>query len=158
MLAALVVGCGDGSTDTTANRPQPDTLGDCAELQSKRATPDVEEFKRCMEEVSKPPVVDCDSPLDLDGWAAKEATEGELPTVRQRIADRIGQCHDLDGRSRGEVRGLLGRPDNYLAGMGGREESWVTGDERGLISIDNEHLVIEYDRADQVRRVLLSTD
>ncbi|MDP8943601.1 MAG: hypothetical protein M3N16_05725, partial [Actinomycetota bacterium] len=75
------------------------------------------------------------------------------PTGRQRLADRFVGCRALEGATTREVRRLLGRPDGYVAPW-----SYDLGPERGWVSIDNEHLVIDFDRARGVHRLHLTTD
>ena len=78
-------------------------------------------------------------------------------TERHRIADRLVACGLLQGRRREVVVRLLGPPSNYVAAS--RQQSWTVGRERGgVISIDNEHLVVDYDERWRVVAVRLTTD
>ncbi len=101
--------------------------------------------------------LDCRSFRLLPGaWQRTDTESSELPTERQRLADAIVKCQALANRTKQEVLRLLGRPDNYVGRHG--EASWRTGTERSFFGLDDEHLLVSFDRSQRVRSVRLATD
>jgi hypothetical protein len=111
--------------------------------------------------------VDCsDFRFDTTAWANDtdqsvwvEASKREEPTVRQRLADGLIRCDTVAGKRHAELTRMLGNPDDYLSlARGADASSWVTGIERGYISIDNEHLLVRFGSDGRAASAELVTD
>ena len=89
--------------------------------------------------------------FDARAWASGGYAEGTPPTPRQRMADGFVQCQTLHGRGRQALRRLLGRPDNHVThGLGASAWSWALGPQRQGYPIDDEHLIVHFDKRDSV--------
>jgi hypothetical protein len=83
-------------------------------------------------------------------WNGTKAyAEGTKVTNRQLIADRLVECRVLHGKRMGEVRRLLGKPDEV--GHDPLEVVYWIGDERSLFAVDSENLYIGFDKQRRVR-------
>ena len=93
----------------------------------------------------------CDSTPNWAAFRADSASDGVAPTVRQRTADQLIECHTLTGMPRSGLRRRLDKPDTGAAG--GRRWRYVTGPTRD-VPVDSEELVIDF-RRDRVATVRL---
>ena len=79
--------------------------------------------------------------------------------MRQGLADGLLKCDTLAGKRQADLTRMLGRPDDYLSlARGAGASSWVTGVERGYISIDNEHLLVRFGSDGRAASAELVTD
>lgn len=73
--------------------------------------------------------------------------------VRRQAADNLVRCRLLQGKTKRQVRAILGGPS-----ITSREEhswSYLVGPERGFISLDDENLTVFF-RGDRVAKVVVS--
>jgi hypothetical protein len=94
----------------------------------------------------------CDgSSFDSDAWRRDSQRRADGLTDRQRLADQLVACKTLIGKSRGQVRGLLGRREAINSSR--RVWSYVIGPPRGGFNIDHEMFSVYFDERGRVRSV-----
>lgn len=93
---------------------------------------------RCSSEPAGKASQQCGAPFDARAWADNGSGS---PTPRQREADRLVRCRALQGKTRAQVRRLLGRPDNGF--VRSRHWEYMTGPQRG-VPIDVEYLDVTF--------------
>ena len=96
----------------------------------------------------------CDKAFDQAAWRSTGA-EGRnsalgAPSKRQSLADGIIACQTLDGRTRSDVRRLLGKPDFPSRAT---RFYYELGEGRSAGSLDNEFLSVTFDRRSRVDAV-----
>ena len=91
-------------------------------------------------------------------WWDVDTVHGTTLQTRYRIADRLASSGRLDHMNREEVIALLGEPVKDVKRMGNHDLIYVLGPERGLISIDHEWLLIDFDSSGKVSKVEVATD
>ena len=96
-------------------------------------------------------------PLPFASALWQVGLEGNMFNTRYRVADGLELTGRLKGMTRAEVVGLLGPPpptDKY-------EDHglvYVLGPERGIISIDYEWLLVDFDSAGKVMATAVVSD
>ncbi|BCT94068.1 hypothetical protein LYSHEL_30950 [Lysobacter helvus] len=92
--------------------------------------------------------------FDHAAWSTGDSAGA---TVRLRMADGLVASHALQGKSRSEVRAMLGPPSTggYFRGQG---DAYWLGPERGYVSIDSEWLVVHFDANDHVDAATIRRD
>jgi len=99
------------------------------------------------------------SPLPfLASWWDVDTAQPNMFRTRYRIADRLASGNRLDNMNRQEVIALLGEPVTDAKRMGNPDLLYVLGPERGLFSIDYEWLLIDFDPAGKVSKVVVASD
>ena|SRR5690349_2709550 len=96
-------------------------------------------------------------PFSASGWDV-DTDHGNWLNTRYRIAERFtrsGQLHDM---TREEIVGLLGKPVTDVTRLGHHGLIYVLGPERGLLGIDYEWLLIDFDLTGRVSNVEVMTD
>lgn len=83
------------------------------------------------------------SKFDRDVWIEKE-------NKRVYIVDDLLEKHQLVGKSKQEILQLLGKPTETESFMKTNQIVYYLGDERGLIRIDSERLIVNFDEKDRV--------
>lgn len=68
--------------------------------------------------------------------------------LAQKVADRLLECRALLGERKHRIVRVLGEPDALGVDLGGPPGSviYTLGTDRGFIPLDDEHLLIEFDR------------
>ena len=96
--------------------------------------------------------IPCSDPFDRRTWDAAVDDGGD----RHLLAEQLARCRLLAGRSQREVWRVLGRPgDGKVARRGYPfSEGWRTG--RSSAFIDDEYLLVRYDRRLSVSGVELT--
>jgi len=98
------------------------------------------------------------SPLPfVASWWNVDFERGTALKTRYRVADRLVSSGRLSGMARAEVLALLGTPpetDKFK----NHGLVYVLGPERGLMSIDYEWLLVDFDSAGKVSTVAVVTD
>ncbi len=98
------------------------------------------------------------SPLPfVASWWNVDFARGTVLKTRYRVADRLVSSGRLRGLSRADVLALLGIPpetDKFR----NHGLVYVLGPERGLMSIDYEWLLVDFDSAGKVSNVAVVTD
>lgn len=94
-----------------------------------------------------------DDRIDRQSWVAARADERDgAVTDQERIAHAIVDCGLLDGRSRQEVRSILGRPDRAGPKRWVWNAGWVND---GIGPGDGQELIIRFDDERVSRSTLL---
>ncbi|MFL5912173.1 MAG: outer membrane protein assembly factor BamE [Gaiellaceae bacterium] len=87
--------------------------------------------------------------FDVAAWRnGSSTTSSDGLTTRQREADQVLKCRTLVGRTRRQVRRMLGPPE---ADSTRQFWTYLTGDERGAIKVDSEYLEVVFDSHGRVR-------
>jgi hypothetical protein len=99
------------------------------------------------------------SPLPFSAsWWDVDAEQGTFLKSRYRIADQLAASGRLLDMTRDEVIGLLGAPVTDVDRLGKHGLIYVLGPERGLVRIDYEWLLIDFDLNGRVSNVEVTTD
>ncbi|MCG1028510.1 outer membrane protein assembly factor BamE domain-containing protein [Virgibacillus halodenitrificans] len=77
---------------------------------------------------------------------------------RVYMVDDLLTDHEIGGKTREEVFSLLGEPTITEYFKNDNNIVYHLGNERGLISIDSEWLVIDFDKEDKVKKYAVVTD
>jgi hypothetical protein len=92
--------------------------------------------------------------FDSAAWKRDASGARHGTTVRQRLADGLARCHTLDGRSRAEVRRLLGPRERN---SGRHIWTYQTGPERSGFHMGFEELSVHFGRDGRVSSVEIWT-
>ena len=84
--------------------------------------------------------------FDAARWRAE-------PQERQRQGRALARCGTLEGKTRAQVRRMIGRPDPELSSA--RHWTYDLGPERGVVALDDVWLDLEF-REDRVLRAAAS--
>jgi hypothetical protein len=68
------------------------------------------------------------------------------------MADELVRCRVLLGQQDGDIRALLGRPDETLR----NEWSYLIGEERGPVKLDSEYLMVVFGADGKVDNALIA--
>jgi len=107
----------------------------------------------CTPKTEPPPM---SSTFDSTAWKDLEQIQRE-PYARRTMADELTSHRGLDGKSRAEVRELLGEPTETEYFSDWDLVYWL-GPQRGFIAVDSEWLVIRFDDSDQVAEYTVKSD
>ena len=77
---------------------------------------------------------------------------------RVYMVDDLITTYDLKGKTKSEVMTLLGPPTDTEYFKNDKNIVYYLGNERGIISIDSEWLVIDFDNRDKVKDYVVRTD
>lgn len=88
--------------------------------------------------------------FDRTAWRAGTNENEEGITGRQRISDDLIRCRVLIGRTKGQVREMLGLPPDDEE-TNARLWTYTTGIERGPIKAEPERFQIRFDSKGRVR-------
>ena len=82
---------------------------------------------------------------DASFWRSSElVAEGDALDRRRDIADRIERCGLLTGKTRADVRRLLGEPESRDTANERTYWYYTVGPERGAFSVDGEVLAVSF--------------
>lgn len=90
--------------------------------------------------------------FDQDAWMAPDATAG-TPSARQRQAEPLVRCKVLEGRTRATVVAMLGPGQEFAAGPGHPELSWLIGS-ADFLGGSGEYVSAQFGDDDRVWRVV----
>lgn len=96
-------------------------------------------------------------PFVSSWWKSSDPNRSGLLHIRHRMADWLVFTHQLLGASSSEVVALLGQPppaDKFR----GNGLVYLLGPERGLISIDNEWLILTIGKAATIENAQVKSD
>lgn len=110
--------------------------------------------------LSSIPPLYCMVLLGINEYKSKFTIEKwlENPTERVCMVDDLLNKYDLKDKTKDEVAKLMGPPDETAYFKGENCFVYLLGIERGLIRIDNEWLIIEFDENDKVTTFDIFTD
>jgi hypothetical protein len=91
-----------------------------------------------------------DLPFDSAAWKARSRDDGVMWPTRLRMADDLMASGILKGKTRAEVRALLGEDDTSLFDLSRGQISYLLGPERSPYGFDLESLVIRFGAAGRV--------
>lgn len=77
---------------------------------------------------------------------------------RVDMVDDLLSTYDLTGKTKSEVMTLLGQPTDTEYFKSEKNIVYYLGNERGIISIDSEWLVIDFDNSEKVQDYDVRTD
>ncbi|MED4402554.1 hypothetical protein ABET41_09845 [Metabacillus fastidiosus] len=106
------------------------------------------------------PLLICTLMLTLNEYKSIFTTEKWLNNISERVymVDDLLNDHNLNRKTKKEVTNLLGTPTETEYFKTENNIVYYLGDERGLISIDSEWLVIEFDNSEKVKKYTVVTD
>ncbi|MGG3927064.1 outer membrane protein assembly factor BamE [Metabacillus fastidiosus] len=106
------------------------------------------------------PLLICITMLTVNEYKSMFTTEKWLNNISGRVymVDDLLNDYDLNGKTKKEVTNLLGTPTETEYFKTENNIVYYLGDERGLISIDSEWLVIEFDDSEKVKKCMVVTD
>ncbi|MED4531245.1 outer membrane protein assembly factor BamE domain-containing protein [Metabacillus fastidiosus] len=106
------------------------------------------------------PLLICIIMLTVNEYKSMFTTEKWLNNISGRVymVDDLLNDYDLNGKTKKEVTNLLGTPTETEYFKTENNIVYYLGDERGLISIDSEWLVIEFDDNEKVKKYMVVTD
>ncbi|CUB11178.1 hypothetical protein BN2127_JRS1_02964 [Bacillus cereus] len=106
------------------------------------------------------PLIVCTVQLGLNGYTSKFNQNRWLNHADKRVhmVDDLLQKYKLIGKSNEEITQLLGAPTETRNGEEGVIALYYLGTERGIIPIDSEQLVLQFDREGKVVEYKVHTD
>lgn len=106
------------------------------------------------------PTIVCMVMLGINEYKSSFNTERWLSSISERVymVDDLLSSNDLKGKSKSEVFELLGTPTETEYFRTETNIVYYLGNERGLIPIDSEWLVIDFDEGERVVNYSVRTD
>lgn len=102
----------------------------------------------------------CAIMLGINEYKTNFSTEKWIGNMSERVymVDDLITTYDLKGKTKSEVMTLLGPPTDTEYFKNDKNIVYYLGNERGIISIDSEWLVIDFDNRDKVKDYVVRTD
>ncbi|MFS0879629.1 hypothetical protein [Metabacillus niabensis] len=106
------------------------------------------------------PTIVCMVMLGINEYKSSFKTNRWLTSLSERVymVDNLLSTYDLKGKTKSEVIELLGAPTDTGYFKTKTNIVYYLGNERGLISIDSEWLVIDFDEGERVVNYSVRTD
>ena len=106
------------------------------------------------------PTIVCMVMLGINEYKSSFNTNRWLTSLSERVymVDNLLSTYDLKGKTKSEVIELLGAPTDTGYFKTKTNIVYYLGNERGLISIDSEWLVIDFDEGERVVNYSVRTD
>ncbi len=106
------------------------------------------------------PFIVCTVMLGINEYKTNFTTKKWVGSMSERvyIVDDLLSTYNLKGMTKSEVITLLGPPTDTEYFKNEKNIVYYLGDERGIISIDSEWLVIDFDKHEKVTDYVVRTD
>lgn len=115
---------------------------------------------KCLAVIGTIPLLVCLVILGINEYKTNFTTEKWVSNMSERvyIVDDLINTYELNGKSKSEIVTLLGSPTDTEYFKSENNVVYYLGNERGIISIDSEWLVIEFDGSQTVKDYDVLTD